>query len=34
MKKFASAARYKHKIFALGVLWDIHAFDQWGVEFG
>jgi glucose-6-phosphate isomerase len=27
-------ALYEHKIFALSVLWDINAFDQWGVELG
>ena len=27
-------ALYEHKIFALSVLWDVNAFDQWGVEFG
>jgi len=27
-------ALYEHKIFAQSVLWDINAFDQWGVELG
>lgn len=27
-------ALYEHKVFALGVLWNINAFDQWGVELG
>ncbi|RMH20181.1 MAG: glucose-6-phosphate isomerase [Gammaproteobacteria bacterium] len=27
-------ALYEHKTFALSVLWDINAFDQWGVELG
>ena len=27
-------ALYEHKTFALGVLWDINSFDQWGVERG
>ena len=27
-------ALYEHKTFTLGVLWDINAFDQWGVELG
>lgn len=27
-------ALYEHKIFALSILWDINAFDQWGVELG
>ncbi|MDB5369180.1 MAG: glucose-6-phosphate isomerase [Roseomonas sp.] len=27
-------ALYEHKVFCLGVLWDIDAFDQWGVELG
>ncbi len=27
-------ALYEHKVFALGALWGINAFDQWGVELG
>ena len=27
-------ALYEHKVFVLGVLWDINPFDQWGVELG
>ncbi|WP_120008555.1 glucose-6-phosphate isomerase [Teichococcus vastitatis] len=27
-------ALYEHKVFCLGALWDIDAFDQWGVELG
>ena len=27
-------ALYEHRIFAQSVLWDINAFDQWGVELG
>ena len=27
-------ALYEHKVYALSVLWDINAFDQWGVELG
>lgn len=27
-------ALYEHKIFVLGVLWDINSFDQFGVELG
>ncbi len=27
-------ALYEHKVFALGVLWHINSFDQWGVEYG
>jgi glucose-6-phosphate isomerase len=27
-------ALYEHKVFSLGALWDINAFDQWGVELG
>ncbi|MCT7027886.1 glucose-6-phosphate isomerase, partial [Salmonella enterica subsp. enterica serovar Minnesota] len=25
---------YEHKVFMLGHLWGINAFDQWGVELG
>jgi glucose-6-phosphate isomerase len=27
-------ALYEHKVFVLGVLWNLNSFDQWGVEFG
>ena len=27
-------ALYEHKIFCLGVLWNVFSFDQWGVELG
>ncbi len=27
-------ALYEQKTFALGVLWNLNAFDQWGVEYG
>ncbi|MBW8268259.1 glucose-6-phosphate isomerase [Caldovatus aquaticus] len=27
-------ALYEHKVFALAALWDVNAFDQWGVELG
>ena len=27
-------ALYEHKVFFLGALWGINAFDQWGVELG
>ena len=27
-------AMYEHKIFALGAIWNINCFDQWGVELG
>jgi glucose-6-phosphate isomerase len=27
-------ALYEHKIFVQGILWDVHSFDQWGVELG
>ncbi|WIM04543.1 MAG: glucose-6-phosphate isomerase [Candidatus Nitricoxidivorans perseverans] len=27
-------ALFEHKVFALGVLWHINSFDQWGVEYG
>lgn len=30
----ALVAAYEHKVFALGVLWNINSFDQWGVELG
>lgn len=27
-------ALYEHKVLVQSVIWDINAFDQWGVEFG
>ena len=27
-------ALYEHKVFVQSVIWDINAFDQWGVELG
>jgi glucose-6-phosphate isomerase len=27
-------ALYEHKVFAQSAIWDINAFDQWGVELG
>lgn len=30
----ALIAAYEHKVYTLGVLWDINSFDQWGVELG
>ncbi len=27
-------ALYEHKVFCLGVMWNINSFDQWGVELG
>jgi glucose-6-phosphate isomerase len=27
-------ALYEHKVFSLGVIWDLNSFDQWGVEYG
>ncbi|MBY4677241.1 glucose-6-phosphate isomerase [Marinobacterium arenosum] len=30
----ALIALYEHKIFVLGVIWNICSFDQWGVELG
>ncbi|MDI9335431.1 MAG: glucose-6-phosphate isomerase [Gammaproteobacteria bacterium] len=27
-------ALYEHKVFCLACLWDINAYDQWGVELG
>ncbi|NNJ69914.1 MAG: glucose-6-phosphate isomerase [Kiritimatiellales bacterium] len=27
-------ALYEHKIFVQGIIWDIHSFDQWGVQLG
>ncbi len=30
----ALIALYEHKVFAQSVIWEINAFDQWGVELG
>ncbi|MBI3285313.1 MAG: glucose-6-phosphate isomerase [Burkholderiales bacterium] len=30
----ALIALYEHKVFVQAVIWDINAFDQWGVELG
>ena len=30
----ALIAMYEHKVFVQSVIWDINAFDQWGVELG
>jgi glucose-6-phosphate isomerase len=30
----ALVALYEHKVFTQSVIWDINAFDQWGVELG
>ncbi|MGQ9724589.1 MAG: glucose-6-phosphate isomerase [Tepidimonas sp.] len=30
----ALMAAYEHKIFCEAAIWDIHPFDQWGVELG
>jgi glucose-6-phosphate isomerase len=30
----ALLALYEHKVFVQSVIWDINAFDQWGVELG
>jgi glucose-6-phosphate isomerase len=30
----ALVATYEHKVFTLATIWDINAFDQWGVELG
>lgn len=27
-------ALFEHKVYALSILWNINAFDQWGVELG
>ena len=27
-------ALYEHKLFVQSIIWQINAFDQWGVEFG
>ncbi len=30
----ALVALYEHKVFTQGVIWNIHSFDQWGVQLG
>ncbi|HZO13843.1 MAG TPA: hypothetical protein VFB62_11315, partial [Polyangiaceae bacterium] len=30
----ALIALYEHKIFVQGIVWNVHSFDQWGVELG
>ena len=30
----ALIAAYEHKVYVLGVLWNINPYDQWGVELG
>ena len=30
----ALIALYEHKVFVESVIWDVNAFDQWGVELG
>jgi glucose-6-phosphate isomerase len=30
----ALVALYEHKVFCQAALWQVHAFDQWGVELG
>ncbi len=30
----ALIAMYEHKIFVQSIIWDVNAFDQWGVELG
>jgi glucose-6-phosphate isomerase len=30
----ALVALYEHKVFSLGAIWGVNAFDQWGVELG
>jgi glucose-6-phosphate isomerase len=27
-------ALYEHQVFVQSVVWDLNAFDQWGVELG
>jgi len=27
-------ALYEHKVFTLGAIWNLNAYDQWGVEYG
>uniref|UniRef100_A0A0N5CHN8 Glucose-6-phosphate isomerase n=1 Tax=Strongyloides papillosus TaxID=174720 RepID=A0A0N5CHN8_STREA len=28
----ALIALYEHKLFVQGVIWNIHSYDQWGIE--
>jgi len=30
----ALIAAYEHKVYTLGVIWNINSYDQWGVELG
>ncbi|MGI5868611.1 MAG: glucose-6-phosphate isomerase [Kiritimatiellia bacterium] len=30
----ALIALYEHKVFVQGVVWNVHSFDQWGVQLG
>jgi len=30
----ALVALYEHKVFVESVIWDVNAYDQWGVELG
>ena len=30
----ALLSMYEHRTFALGALWGVNPFDQWGVELG
>lgn len=30
----ALVALYEHKVFTQGIVWNIHSFDQWGVQLG
>ncbi len=30
----ALLALYEHKVFVQSAIWDVNAFDQWGVELG
>ncbi len=30
----ALLALYEHKVFTQSILWDVYAFDQWGVQLG
>jgi glucose-6-phosphate isomerase len=27
-------ALFEHKVFALGCIWNLNSYDQWGVEYG
>jgi glucose-6-phosphate isomerase len=27
-------ALFEHKVFVLGMIWDVNSYDQWGVEYG